>query len=141
MINDDDTHGERNGLLAYCKNLSVVIFGCLCLFIFDLCERGVQLKDPFYSIWVTDLGSNLARGFIILAGISAGIYFMYLCVLIYKVFRTIASRQATISAMARVRRIHYEGLIWRFRFLMLATLATACLTTIGFIIGQLSEGN
>ena len=140
LINDDDTHGERNGLLAYWKNLSVVMFGCLCLFIYDLCEQGVQLKDPFYSIWVTDLGSNLARGFITLAGISAGIYFMYLCILIYKVFRTIASRHASIAAMARVRRIHYEGLIWRFRFLMLATLATACLTTIGFIIGQVSEG-
>ena len=33
-----------------------------------------------------------------------------------------------------------EGLIWRFRFLMLATLVTACMTTIGFIIGQVSEG-
>jgi hypothetical protein len=40
----------------------------------------------------------------------------------------------------RVRRIHYEGLIWRFRFLMMATLVTAALTTIGFIIGQVSDG-
>ena len=140
LINDDDTSGERNGLLAYWKNLSLVMFGCLCLFIFDLCERGVQLKDPFYSIWVTDLGTNLALGFIILAGLSAGIYFLYLCVLIYKVFRTISAKQAAISAMSRVRRIHYEGLIWRFRFLMLATLVTAAMTTIGFIIGQVSEG-
>ena len=65
---------------------------------------------------------------------------MYLCVLIYKVFRTISAKQAAISAMSRVRRIHYEGLIWRFRFLMLATLVTACMTTVGFIIGQVSEG-
>ena len=131
LINDDDTHGERNGLLAYWKNLSVVMFGCLCLFIFDLCERGVQLKDPFYSIWVTDLGTNLALGFIIMAGLSAGIYFLYLCVLIYKVFRTISAKQAAISAMSRIRRIHYEGLIWRFRFLMLATVVTAAMTAIG----------
>merc|ERR1712113_1353755 len=53
LINDDDSIGEqRNGLRAYWKNLSVVMFGCLCLFIFDLCERGVQLNDPFSSIWV-----------------------------------------------------------------------------------------
>ena len=44
LINDDDTLGRYHGLLGYWKNLSVVMFGCLCLFIFDLCERGVQLK-------------------------------------------------------------------------------------------------
>ncbi len=140
LINDDDTHGQMHGLLGYWKNLSVVMFGCLCLFIFDLCERGVQLRDPFASIWATDLGTNLSLGFIIFAGLSAGIYFLYLCVLIYKVFRTISQKQGAISAMSRVRRIHYEGLIWRFRFLMLITLVTACMTTTGFIIGQVSEG-
>jgi hypothetical protein len=78
LINDDDTLGRYHGLLGYWKNLSVVMFGCLCLFIFDLCERGVQLKDPFASIWTTDIGTNLSLGFIIFAGLSAGIYFMYL---------------------------------------------------------------
>lgn len=42
--------------------------------------------------------------------------------------------------MSRVRRLHYQGIIWRFRFLMLATLITAAMTTIGFILGQVSEG-
>jgi hypothetical protein len=48
--------------------------------------------------------------------------------------------QVTISAMSRVRRLHYQGLIWRFRFLMLATLLTSAMTTIGFILGQVAEG-
>jgi hypothetical protein len=77
--------GEANGLAAYWRNLSVVLLGCLCLFIFDMCERGVQLQNPFYSIWVTELGTNLALGFIILAGISAGLYFVFLCYRIRKV--------------------------------------------------------
>ena len=42
--------------------------------------------------------------------------------------------------MSRVRQLHYQGIIWRFRFLMLATLFTAAMTTIGFILGQVSEG-
>ena len=42
--------------------------------------------------------------------------------------------------MRAARRLHYQGLIWRFRFLMMATLITAALTVIGFIIGQVSEG-
>ena len=50
LINDDDTLGRYHGLLGYWKNLSVVMFGCLCLFIFDLCERGVQLKVSSFSL-------------------------------------------------------------------------------------------
>jgi uncharacterized BrkB/YihY/UPF0761 family membrane protein len=42
--------------------------------------------------------------------------------------------------MARIRRLHYQGIIWRFKFLMLATVFTAALTVIGFIIGQVEEG-
>lgn len=38
------------------------------------------------------------------------------------------------------RRLHYEGIIYRFQFLMLATLLCAALTVIGFIMGQVSEG-
>lgn len=30
---------ERNRLRSYWKHLSAVITGCVCLFIFDLCER------------------------------------------------------------------------------------------------------
>lgn len=37
--------------------------GCLSLFVFDMCERGVQLRNPFYSIWVTDLGTKFAVSF------------------------------------------------------------------------------
>lgn len=141
LINDDsDTTGEKRGFLAYWKNISVILFGFTCLFIFDMCERGVQLRNPFYSIWVTDLGTNLSLGFITLAGLSFGIYFMFLSYLIYKAFRTISQKEAAISAMSRVRRIHYQGLIWRFRFLMIATLVTAAMTAIEFIVRQVAEG-
>ena len=39
-----------------------------------------------------------------------------------------------------MRRVHYEGLIWRFNFLMITTMVTALLTVIGFAIGQVEEG-
>merc|ERR1719195_1514955 len=137
---EDGQGGEVNGLMSYWKNLAVVLFGCLCLFVFDMCERGVQLQNPFYSIWVTDLGTNLALGFIILAGISAGLYFLFLCYMIRRVFATISDRSSAFSHMSNLRRLHYQGIVWRFKFLMLATVLTAALTVIGFIIGQVAEG-
>uniref|UniRef100_A0A8C4QHX1 Wnt ligand secretion mediator n=1 Tax=Eptatretus burgeri TaxID=7764 RepID=A0A8C4QHX1_EPTBU len=54
---------ERNRLSFYWKQVGAITFGSLCLFLFDLCERGVQLKNPFYSVWATDTGAHLAVSF------------------------------------------------------------------------------
>lgn len=128
-----------------------------------MCERGVQLRNPFYSIWVTDLGTKFAvsfcrqkkiyllvckildsltyhnkkqLSFIILAGISAGVYLIFLSYMIWKVFMNISAKRAALPSMSSARRLHYEGVIYRFKFLMIATLLCASLTVIGFMLGQ-----
>lgn len=53
-------NGERNTLKIYWKHLSAVVVGCISLFVFDVCERGVQLRNPFFSIWVSNFGSHFA---------------------------------------------------------------------------------
>ncbi|KAB0389082.1 hypothetical protein E2I00_013382 [Balaenoptera physalus] len=109
-----DQH-ERNHIAGYWKQVGPIAVGSFCLFIFDMCERGVQLTNPFYSIWTTDVGTELA------------------------VFRNISGKQSSLSAMSKVRRLHYEGLIFRFKFLMLITLACAAMTVIFFIVSQISK--
>lgn len=52
--------GERNSLKIYWRHLLAVITGCVSLFLFDICERGIQLRNPFYSIWVSRFGSKIA---------------------------------------------------------------------------------
>ncbi|XP_033223582.1 protein wntless [Belonocnema kinseyi] len=131
---------QRNSLQCYWRHLSAVGIGCLSLLFFDMCERGVQLRNPFYSIWVTPLGAKMALSFIILAGISAGIYFLFLCYMIWRVFINISAKRAALPSMSSARRLHYEGIIYRFKFLMIATLLCASLTIIGFILGQVAEG-
>ncbi|KAL6265526.1 protein wntless [Pogonomyrmex barbatus] len=131
---------QSNSLKCYWRHLSAVGTGCLSLFVFDMCERGVQLRNPFYSIWVTDLGTKLALSFIILAGISAGVYLLFLSYMIWKVFMNISAKRAVLPSMSSARRLHYEGVIYRFKFLMIATLLCASLTVIGFILGQVAEG-
>ncbi|XP_067679551.1 protein wntless homolog isoform X1 [Haliotis asinina] len=132
---------ERNKLSVYWKHLAAVIFGCVCLFVFEMCERGVQLTNPFFSIWTTKVGTNLALTFIILAGMSACLYFIFLCYMIFKVFRNISAKKLSLPHMSSVRRKFYMGLIYRFKFLMLITLLCAALTVIFFIISQVSEGS
>ncbi|CAG0878855.1 unnamed protein product, partial [Darwinula stevensoni] len=127
---------KRNSLKAYWGHLSAVFFGCFCLFVFDMCERGTQLQNPFHSIWETAPGSHFAVSFpcilqfafIILAGISACIYFLFLAYMIYRVFINISAKQSALPSMSSLRRMHYQGIIYRFKFLMLFTLLTAALT-------------
>ncbi|CAM9789789.1 protein wntless homolog [Lampetra fluviatilis] len=132
---------QRNRLGVYWKQVGAIAFGSLSLFIFDMCERGVQLTNPFYSIWATETGSHLATAFIVLAGVCACLYFLFLTFMVYQVFRNIGGKRSFLPAMSRVRRLHYEGLIFRFKFLMLTTLGCAALTVIFFIISQVNEGH
>lgn len=132
--------GERNSLKIYWKHLSAVAVGCASMFIFEMCERGSQLRNPFYSIWVSKIGGYLALAFIVLAGCSAGIYFLFLCYMVFRVFKNIGIKRTSLPSMSAVRRLHYEGIIYRFQFLMLTTLLCAALTVIGFILGQVSDG-
>lgn len=136
MIQDPQPHHLR----MYWKHLSAVFIGCLSLLVFDLFEKGSQISNPFYSVWVTSLGTNLALTFIICAGISASIYFIFLCYMIWRVFCTINVKRSALPSMSSIRRLHYEGIIYRFKFLMLATLTCAAMTVVGFILDQASEG-
>lgn len=52
--------GEKNSLKIYWRHLMAVVTGCISLFLFDICERGVQLRNVFYSIWVSRFGSRVA---------------------------------------------------------------------------------
>lgn len=131
---------ERNRLSLYWKHLSAIIFGSICLFVFDMCERGIQLKNPFFSIWVTSAGTKLALAFIILAGIAAGCYFLFLCYMIFCVMKNISAKKASLPTMSQLRRKYYLGVIYRFRFLMMATLVCAACTVVFFIMSQLNEG-
>ncbi|KAL4225332.1 hypothetical protein ACF0H5_016020 [Mactra antiquata] len=131
---------ERNRLVLYWKHLLAVVIGCFCLLLFELSERGVQLANPFFSIWVTGVGAKLALSFIIVAAIAASCYFFFLCYMIFLVFRNISAKKVALPSMSKSRRSFYMGLIYRFKFLMLATLVCSALTVVFFIISQLSEG-
>ncbi|XP_010892003.1 protein wntless homolog isoform X1 [Esox lucius] len=132
---------KRNHFSVYWKQVGPIVFGSFCLFIFDMCERGVQLKNPFYSIWASDVGTELAMAFIIVAGICACLYFLFLCFMVFQVFRNISGKRSCLPAMTKARRLIYEGLIFRFKFLMLVTLTCAAMTVIFFIISQVNEGH
>lgn len=71
-----------------------------------------------------------------MAAASAGTYLLFLFYMIWRVFVNISAKRAVLPSMSSARRLHYEGVIYRFKFLMGVTVICASLTVIGFIMGQ-----
>ncbi|XP_071343377.1 protein wntless homolog [Trachinotus anak] len=92
-------------------------------------------------MWASEVGTKVSITFIIVAGISVCLYFLSLCGMVRCVFRNISGKIQQLPAMRENRRLHYKGIIFRFKFLMLVTLACAAMTVTFFILNQVSEGH
>jgi len=128
---------SRSRIASYWKPLSIVLVASISLFVFDSLERGIQGYDPFFTVWEVD--STLATLFLVVAGAASISFFFYLTYHIYLVLANISSKRNTLPSMSMTRRMIYQGVIFRFQFLLLATLACAALTLAAFLIGQWSE--
>lgn len=120
----------------YYVQITVVLTASISLFIFDSSSRGVQAIDPFFTIW-EGFGTNLAILFILLASLATVAYLMFLGYHIYCVFDTISSKQTSLPAMSSTRRLFYQGVIYRFKFLLWATIVCAVFTTVAFVLSQI----
>ena len=56
-----------------------------------------------------------------------------------KVFLNFKSKQSHLPAMSQMRRAFYEGVIYRFKFLLIDTVLCAALTIAYFIFNNINE--
>ncbi|KAF7487581.1 Protein wntless [Sarcoptes scabiei] len=128
---------NRVGLSSYYKQLIIILVAYISLFVFESSERGIQVIDPFYSIWEVD--SNFAMIFITITVLGAISYFFFLTYHLWLAFRNISTKQLILPSMPTARRLIYQGVIFRFKFLLLGTFICATCTIIAYIMGQISE--
>ncbi|KAH7641707.1 wnt ligand secretion mediator isoform X1 [Dermatophagoides farinae] len=128
---------SRVGLSSYYKQLAIILIAYISLFVFESSERGIQVIDPFYSIWEVD--SNFAMIFITITVLAAISYFFFLTYHLWLAFRNISTKQQSLPSMPTARRLIYQGVIFRFKFLLIATFVCATCTIIAYIMGQVSE--
>ncbi|CAO4366129.1 unnamed protein product [Caenorhabditis nigoni] len=134
----DDT--TRNNINSYRFNLSFIITASGALLIYDLIERGVQLYDPFYSVWSSPTGSQIAYVAIFISAICTVAYFGFLLIKIVRVWNTIKhKRSAQLYQTSENRRLKVEGVIYRFKFLMLFTVLCAGFTILAYFMKQYGE--
>lgn len=51
-------------------------------------------------------------------------------------FRNISSKQSSLPSMSSTRRLVYQGIIYRFKFLLIATFVCASATVVAYLMGQ-----
>uniref|UniRef100_A0A914YAV1 Protein wntless n=1 Tax=Panagrolaimus superbus TaxID=310955 RepID=A0A914YAV1_9BILA len=135
------TDSTRSNFGDYWRNLASIFTASGSLLIYDLAERGMQLSNPFYSIWSSKNGSNLAYTVLYLAFASILAYLGFLIFKIYKVWQIMKQRRMTqFYQMNESRRIKTEAIIYRFKFLMIFTIVCAISTIASYIMKQWGEG-
>ena len=60
-----------------------------------------------YTLLKFSFLSYIQLGFIILAGIAACVYFIFLCYMFFRVFRNISSKKSALPQMSQRRRKFY----------------------------------
>ncbi|GMT16553.1 hypothetical protein PFISCL1PPCAC_7850 [Pristionchus fissidentatus] len=133
---------QLNNLWSYRMNLSLVAVASLSLLIYDMAERGMQLADPFYSIWSSETGSAIAYISIYVALLCTLAYFAFLFYKIVVVWNSIRRKRAAhLYRTSENRRLKVEGVIYRFKFLMLFTLLCSALTIAAYFMRQFGEAS
>ncbi|VUZ48569.1 unnamed protein product [Hymenolepis diminuta] len=140
----DSPHGDRNqtrfGVSVYYWPKLLLVGGCCsAMSIFELAERGVQLHNPFYSIWSHPLAAKLGYASVILGGLCAAAYFLYLAVMVGRALWQIFAKRRLLPSLQPDQRVYYSGLIYRFTALLLYTILCAALTVIFYIFSQANE--
>lgn len=128
---------ENSQLANYVKELLAILVASLALLIFDLSERGIQALDPFLTIWESK--PNLANLSILVAICASLAYLGFLAYYICLAYGTISGKQSSLPEMQITKRLKYQGMIYRFKFLLCATIVCALSTFIFYYLSQRND--
>lgn len=126
---------KRNNLSSYRCHLGIIFSSMLALLAFDVAERGMQLVNPCNTVWQRP---NFAIALLIIASVCGCVYFLMLCYLVFKVFRAISYKRR--FAIPPEREARFRSIVYRFRTLMILSVATAGLTVTFYILSQKYDG-
>ncbi|XP_078494563.1 protein wntless homolog [Ciona intestinalis] len=129
----DQAH--RNKISSYKWQLGSICVTTLSLLGFELAERGMQIMNPFATVWSHP---SAALALLVVASIGGGIYLLLICFLVFKVFRSIRFKRK--FNLSKERSEYFISVVNRFRTLMLLSVVTASLTVVFFILEQKLDG-
>lgn len=124
---------------VYWPQLLLVAGSCFALCVFELAERGVQIRNPFYSIWSDPVTAKLGLASVVIGSICALIYMAYLAFLVScALWQVLRKRRLLVNLTVEQCR-YYRGVIYRFTALLAYTLLCASVTVAFFIFSRVTE--
>ena len=130
---------QRNKLSNYWKEISAISLTCITMFLLDIIDRGIQMGDPFHTLWATEGGQVTGRMMLIFSGCCAGIYTLGIIYLMIRASLSMSRKRSSLVNFVKVRRMYYEGLIYRFKIMIGSTVTCGVITVVMFIIVNLNE--
>ncbi|THD20290.1 Wntless Wnt ligand secretion mediator [Fasciola hepatica] len=129
----------RSANRVYWPRLLLVAGSSAALFIFELAERGVQIRNPFYSIWSHPTVARLGIVSVVIGAICAFAYMGYLAFLVIRALVQILNKRRLLANLPVEQKRYYSGVIYRFTALLTYTLICAALTVAFFIFNRVTE--
>uniref|UniRef100_A0A0N4ZG27 Protein wntless homolog n=1 Tax=Parastrongyloides trichosuri TaxID=131310 RepID=A0A0N4ZG27_PARTI len=132
--------GYGNTLKNYWKNLTLIVISSIGFLFYDSIERGIQVVNPFFTIWSSDVGTKIATITLQCSCLSLILYVGFLIYKVILVWNNIRrKREAQLYQSNPLRRIKIENIIFRFKFLMIFTVLCAILTVTTYAFKQIGE--
>ncbi|XP_065905012.1 protein wntless-like [Dysidea avara] len=129
--------GVAKGIGNHLKQLLVVAIGCLTLFIYEFCERGIQVIFPFYSLWSTREGQKVAWLLVLIALLCVLVYYGVLVVQAVRVVVTLWKREKSVEGLSETARKRYKKVFFIFKCQLVVTLTAAALCVATFLPSEL----
>uniref|UniRef100_A0AAF5I090 Protein wntless n=2 Tax=Strongyloides stercoralis TaxID=6248 RepID=A0AAF5I090_STRER len=132
--------GYGNTLENYWKNLTLIFLASIGFLFYDITERGIQMINPFFTLWSSDFGTSVATTILKISCFSLVLYIIFLIYKVILVWNCIRrKREAQLYQSNPLRRIKVENIIFRFKFLMIFTVICAILTVLTYAFKQIGE--
>uniref|UniRef100_A0AC35U8Y8 Protein wntless-like protein n=1 Tax=Rhabditophanes sp. KR3021 TaxID=114890 RepID=A0AC35U8Y8_9BILA len=133
-------NGAGNTLRNYWINLTLIGTASFGFLIYEMAERGLQLWNPFHSIWATKNGSWWAHVLLTISSIATILYLIFLTYKVVLVWATVKrKREAQLYSSNPARKLKVESIIFRFKFLMVFTIVCAFVTIATYFLKQIGE--
>ncbi|GFR00831.1 protein wntless homolog A [Trichonephila clavata] len=127
---------EWNHISSYIPSFSPLFF-LLAVFLLDLFEKGVQVKNPFFSTWNLAVGIRHWPVFNIISGVLATVYGFFLVGRLCIIFKnSVLARKFYMNT--RGARL-YKGSVHAFRFVMYLVCTSIFMTLLAYHINQVNE--
>jgi hypothetical protein len=123
----------------YWKQIAAITLSCTTLFVYEFCQRGIQVVYPFFSMWESPKTAMVANTFLWVAIGFAALYGLMLLFAVVHVWWSVARKEKVVETLSETAKAEYRKSMSRFKFLLFLLVVTSVLTIATYMPTELHE--